>query len=71
MSTTITKVTSRSSREHGVARQARRLVALERHYACTACGHEYRSWSRVRACPDCGELLPMAVIRRAAVADAA
>jgi transcription elongation factor Elf1 len=46
---------------------ARRVVALERHYRCQTCGHEHRSWSRLRSCADCGETLSHAVIRRAAV----
>jgi hypothetical protein len=50
-------------------REARRLIAFERHYSCSGCGHEYRSWSRLPACPDCGEPFPIAVIRRAAIAD--
>jgi hypothetical protein len=45
------------------------LIAFERHYSCSGCGHEYRSWSRLPACPDCGEPFPIAVIRRAAIAD--
>jgi rubrerythrin len=50
------------------ARDARRLVALERSYRCDGCGGEHRSWSRVRACPDCGAPFAVAVIRRAALA---
>jgi hypothetical protein len=45
----------------------RRLVGLEREYCCSA-GHEHRSWGRLRACPECGESLAVAVIRRAALA---
>jgi hypothetical protein len=44
-----------------------RLVGLERNYECASCGAEHRSWSRLRACPDCGQHLAVAVIRRAAV----
>jgi predicted amidophosphoribosyltransferase len=54
---------------NGVA-EARRLVGLERSYTCGACGSEHRSWTRVRACPECGERLSVAVIRRAALAPA-
>lgn len=43
-----------------------RLVGLERHYHCGSCGEEHRSWSRLRSCPDCGERLSSARIRRAA-----
>jgi len=45
----------------------RRVVGLEREYRCSA-GHEHRSWGRLRACPECGEALAVAVIRRAALA---
>jgi hypothetical protein len=45
----------------------RRLVGLERHYSCSSCGTEHRSWSRVRCCPGCGEALFSARIRRAAL----
>jgi hypothetical protein len=48
-------------------REARRLVGFERHYRCSA-GHEHRSWTRLRACPGCGESLTFAVIHRAALA---
>jgi uncharacterized protein YlaI len=51
-----------------VAREARRLVGLERTYTCAECGSEHRSWTRLRACPDCGDRLAVAVIRRAAFA---
>ena len=51
-----------------VAREARRLVGFERHYHCTSCGHDRRSWTRTAACPDCGEAYVSAVIRRAAFA---
>jgi hypothetical protein len=50
-----------------VAREARRLVGFERHYSCGACGSERHSWSRMSACPDCGEAYVAAVIRRAAI----
>jgi hypothetical protein len=50
------------------ARQpVRRVVGLEREYRCSA-GHEHRSWGRIRSCPECGESLAVAVIRRAALA---
>jgi hypothetical protein len=49
----------------------RRLVGLERRYRCHSCGGEHRSWSRLRTCPDCGQALKSAVIRRAAFADSA
>jgi len=49
-------------------RSARRLVGLERSYSCDGCGSEHRSWSRLRACPDCGRRFVAAVIRRAALA---
>ncbi|MGH2963875.1 MAG: hypothetical protein ACRDMH_00625 [Solirubrobacterales bacterium] len=45
----------------------RRLVGFEREYRCSA-GHEHRSWSRIRSCPECGESLAVAVIRRVALA---
>jgi hypothetical protein len=51
-----------------VAREARRLIGLERQYHCRSCGGERRSWSRLAACPDCGEDFAAAVIRRAALA---
>jgi hypothetical protein len=52
----------------GAARDSlRRLVGLEREYQCSA-GHRHRSWDRLRSCPDCGESLAVAVIRRAALA---
>jgi hypothetical protein len=50
------------------AGDARRLVRLERSYRCEECGGERRSWTRLRTCPDCGEPLTIAVIRRAALA---
>jgi len=49
---------------------SRRLIGLERNYECASCGAEHRSWTRMRACPDCGEHLATAVIRRAALAPA-
>ena len=54
-----------NTQSHSPAR-SRRLVGLERRYDCEGCGAEHLSWSRIRACPDCGELLAVAVIRRAA-----
>lgn len=51
-----------------VVREARRLVGLERSYSCSGCGSEHRSWTRLPACPDCGDRLRVAVIRRAALA---
>ena len=51
-----------------VAREARRLVRLERHYHCGGCGSERSSWTRISACPECGEAFVSAVIRRAAFA---
>jgi rubrerythrin len=50
------------------ARDARRLIGLERHYRCRPCGREHRSWARLYACPDCGAAFVSAVIRRAAFA---
>ncbi|MGI8461476.1 MAG: hypothetical protein ACR2OC_07555 [Solirubrobacterales bacterium] len=46
---------------------ARKLVGLERSYSCSGCGSEQRSWTRMSACPDCGERFAVAVIHRAAV----
>ena len=46
----------------------RRLVRMERQYHCRACGGERSSWTRLAACPDCGEAFVAAVIRRAALA---
>jgi hypothetical protein len=61
--------TGRSLRDpSAAAREARRLVGLERHYHCESCGHDRRSWARMSACPDCGEVFALAVIHRAAVA---
>jgi hypothetical protein len=51
-----------------VAREARRMVGLERHYHCECCGGDRRSWTRMATCPDCGEAYVSAVIRRAAFA---
>lgn len=53
-----------------VAREARRLVGFERQYHCRECGTERRSWTRLSACPDCGEAFVSAVIRRAATVGA-
>jgi lipopolysaccharide biosynthesis regulator YciM len=47
---------------------SRRLVGLERHYRCQACGGESHSWKRLRHCPGCGSALGAARIRRAALA---
>jgi hypothetical protein len=69
MNGTTTTSTGRSSPEPGTG-EVRRLVGLERNYRCSV-GHEHRSWSRLRTCPDCGEPLTMAVISRAALAPAA
>jgi predicted amidophosphoribosyltransferase len=63
-------MTARLDQKAGRAIEAKRLIGLERRYACGACGSEHRSWSRLRACPGCGEPLAVAVIRRAAVATA-
>jgi len=43
---------------------------LERSYHCASCGAEHRSATRMRSCPDCGEHLAVAVIRRVALAPA-
>jgi hypothetical protein len=45
----------------------RRVIGFEREYRCSG-GHEHRSWGRIRSCPECGEPLAVAVIRRAALA---
>ena len=50
--------------------RTRQLVGLERTYECSSCGNEHRSWARMRACPDCGDHLAVAVIRRAALVPA-
>jgi hypothetical protein len=64
-----TPINQHSIREPALAaRKARRLVGLERHYQCAACGCERRSWARLAACPDCGAAFASAVIRRAAFA---
>jgi DNA-directed RNA polymerase subunit RPC12/RpoP len=69
MTSTFNSTHGRSLRELSlVARETRRLVGFERQYQCSACGGEHRSWTRMRACPDCGERLAVAVIHRAAVA---
>jgi DNA-directed RNA polymerase subunit RPC12/RpoP len=68
MKTTFSGMQGRSLREMSlVAREARRLVGFERQYRCSKCGGEHRSWTRMRACPACGERLAVAVIHRAAV----
>ena len=51
-----------------VAREARRIVGLERRYQCAGCGAEHASWARMSGCPDCGQPYRAAVIRRAAFA---
>jgi hypothetical protein len=58
-----TRHTSQSERSAA----AKRVIGLERHYRCSGCGHEHRSWSRLRTCTTCGEPLAHAVIRRAAL----
>ena len=64
-----TPTTGRALRDPAVvAREARRLVGLERHYSCSTCGTQHRSWSRLSACPSCGTAFVSAVIRRAAIA---
>lgn len=67
-STPIT-IDRRSRRDPAIAaREARRVIGLERHYHCEGCGREHRSWARLSACPDCGAGFVSAVIRRAAFA---
>jgi hypothetical protein len=56
-----------SIRDSAPVAEARRLIGLERHYRCGSCGCERRSWTRLVACPDCGEAFARAVIRRAAL----
>jgi hypothetical protein len=69
MMQTITTDTGRALRDPGlVAREARRMVGLERRYNCGGCGGEHRSWARLSSCPECGEAYVSAVIRRAAFA---
>jgi len=60
--------TARRSSVSG-AGEVRRLVGFEREYRCSS-GHEHRSWVRLRACPECGEPLTVAIIHRAALATA-
>lgn len=43
---------------------------LERSYDCASCGAQHRSVTRMRSCPECGEHLAVAVIRRASLATA-
>ena len=63
--------TGRSLRDpSAVTLEARRLVGFERQYHCHECGTELRSWTRLSACPECGEPFVAAVIRRAATAGA-
>jgi rubrerythrin len=66
----ISAMEGRLEQKAGRAVEVKRLIGLERRYACDGCGTEHRSWSRLRACPGCGEPLAVAVIRRAAVATA-
>jgi hypothetical protein len=68
MQSTTRTSTVGSSRKSG-GREIRRLVGLEREYRCSV-GHEHRSWARLRACPECGEPLTVAVIHRAALVPA-
>jgi hypothetical protein len=70
MQTTLNSSSGRSLREMSLVAREARLVGFERQYQCSACGGEHRSWTRVRACPDCGERLTAAVIHRAAVVSA-
>lgn len=42
------------------ARQARRATARQRHYHCTDCGYERRSWVDLRSCPSCGSTIAQA-----------
>ena len=66
---TTTTDTGRALRDPAaVAREARRMVGLERHYRCAGCGVEHESWTRLSGCPDCGQPYRAAVIRRAAFA---
>ena len=58
----------RSGRDLALVREARRVVGLERSYTCAECGHRHTSWARLHECPECGERLAIAVIRRAAFA---
>jgi hypothetical protein len=60
----------RTSDAGAMGQAMRRMVGMEREYRCSA-GHEHRSWTRLHACPDCGEALAIAVIRRAALTPAA
>ena len=48
---------------------ARRMVRLQRSYTCPACASVHHSWARLGSCPDCGQSLVVAVIRRAAFVD--
>ena len=69
MTDTHSNTTGRTLRDPAaVVREARRMVGLERQYQCISCGSEHRSWTRVTACPDCGQAYASAVIRRAAFA---
>ena len=67
MTDTTSTITGRALRDPAaVAREARRMVGLERHYHCSSCGGEHRNWTRMSSCPDCGQAYVSAVIRRAA-----
>jgi hypothetical protein len=57
-----------TSNRSAIGSAGRRLVGLERHYRCSSCGGELRSWTRISSCPACGESLGAARIRRAALA---
>jgi hypothetical protein len=71
MERNLNSTTGRSTREVSlVAREARRLVGLERDYACSGCGNAHRTWARISDCPECGTQLTKAVIRRAALVPA-
>jgi predicted RNA-binding Zn-ribbon protein involved in translation (DUF1610 family) len=67
----IDRMSNRTGRAlRGPSAVTRRLVGLERHYSCGSCGTERDSWTRMSACPECGEAYVAAVIRRAALARA-
>jgi predicted amidophosphoribosyltransferase len=46
--------------------RARRMIGVQRSYACGRCGAEARTWTRLSTCPRCAEPLTVAVIGRAA-----
>jgi predicted RNA-binding Zn-ribbon protein involved in translation (DUF1610 family) len=50
------------------AREARRTIVRERHYHCSDCGFERRSWIDLRACPSCGSELARSARNEAALA---